>query len=188
MRLRTPEAASIVGLVAKKWGPYVAEAVIVLIALGFGVAGGVVGWVIGHETGSSGTGATSVVAQGPQGHVGAGLPAHEFGNPSRGAKLFVSKGCADCHSYAGKGGTDAPPLDFMSGHLSAREIANMSGQIWNHLPVMLHHFKDENLAVPTFTGYEMADLIAYLHSKGQGGAGMQGGDTTGETQMGSSSP
>ena len=44
----------------------------------------------------------------------------------------------------------------------------MSGLIWNHLPAMLAHFKDEKITVPTFQGTQMADLIAYLHS-GQGG-------------------
>lgn len=44
----------------------------------------------------------------------------------------------------------------------------MSGRIWNHLPVMLDHFREEKIEVPTFQGTQMADLIAYLHS-GQGG-------------------
>ncbi len=121
--------------------------------------------------------------------VGAGstgaATAHEFGDASKGARLFVSKGCADCHSFGGKGGSDAPPLDSMKGHLSAREIANMSGQIWDHLPAMLHHFEEENVPVPTFKGYEMADLIAYLHS-GEGAAPAQGG--TGGLEMGPSAP
>jgi hypothetical protein len=28
---------------------------------------------------------------------------------------------------------------------------------------MIPHFKEEGIAVPTFSGVEMADLIAYLH-------------------------
>jgi hypothetical protein len=51
----------------------------------------------------------------------------------------------------------------MAGHLSATEIANMSGTLWNDMPVMLTHFEDEGVAVPTFSGDEMADLVAYLH-------------------------
>ncbi|RDI73661.1 hypothetical protein Gocc_2574 [Gaiella occulta] len=52
----------------------------------------------------------------------------------------------------------------MAGHLSARDVANMSGRIWDHLPAMLVYFKKEGLPVPTFQDDEMADLIAFLHS------------------------
>lgn len=128
-----------------------------LLVLGLVAVGTTVGFVVGRESASP----SSLV---PVGHSGVGLPAHEFGDPLVGASLFVSKGCADCHSYGGKGGTDAPPLDFMAGHLSASEVADMSGRIWNHLPVMLERFEEEGLPVPTFADGQMADLVAYLHS------------------------
>jgi len=142
----------------------------VLIATAIAViaAGALIGFAIGHYTKSSAASPTTETTAPTQGHSGAGLPATEFGDPSRGAKLFVSKGCSDCHSYGGTGGTDAPPLDYMAGHLSAREIANMSGTIWNHVPAMLPHFQEEGIPFPTFTDFEMADLIAYLHSKETG--------------------
>ena len=148
---------------ARKLAPEVAEVLIVLVMFGLAVAGGVAGFVIGRGSAEPGTAAAAVST--PEGHIGAGLPAHEFGDPVRGAALFASKACADCHSYAGRGGTDAPPLDYMSGHLSASEVANMSGQIWNHLPAMLEHFQEEGIPVPTFQGDQMANLIAYLHSE-----------------------
>ncbi len=128
-----------------------------LLVLGLVAVGTTVGFVVGRESASP----SSLV---PVGHSGVGLPAHEFGDPLVGAKLFVSKGCADCHSYGGKGGTDAPPLDYMAGHLSASEVADMSGQIWNHLPAMLERFKEEGLPVPTFADEQMADVVGYLHS------------------------
>lgn len=169
---------------AGKLSPHVAEGAIVLLAVGLAFGAAVVGFAAGREWGDNGR--PALPAPAPTGHIGRGLPPHEFGDPAVGARLFVSKGCADCHSYAGAGGTDAPPLDSMSGHLSAREVANMSGLIWNHLPAMLDHFKEEGILVPTFADYEMADLIAYLHSEGQapasgpsgGGMGNMGGMTT----------
>jgi hypothetical protein len=70
----------------------------------------------------------------------------------------------------------------MTGDLSAREIANMSGDIWNHVPQMIHHFKEEGIAFPVFSDEEMADLIAYLH--GGAPAGMGTSPSTGaETGM-----
>ena len=94
------------------------------------------------------------------------LQATEIGDPEVGRQLFVSQGCSDCHSYAGRGGSDAPPLDVMRGKLAARDIANMSGTIWNHAPSMKHHFDEEDIPFPTFSANEMADLIAYLHGGG----------------------
>jgi hypothetical protein len=138
--------------------PVTVAVAVILVALGLVAVGTTAGYIVGRESGSSST--SSI----PAGHSGVGLPAHEFGDPVIGAKLFVSKGCADCHSYGGQGGTDAPTLDYMAGHLSAREVADMSGQIWNHMPAMLEHFEEEGLPLPTFADEQMSDLIAYLHS------------------------
>jgi len=125
------------------------------------------GWVVGDQTAAK---TKTVVAPAqttmpPAGHMGGpNLPIAQIGDPARGARLWQSKRCSGCHSYGGRGGEDAPPLDFMRGHMSAREIADMSGQIWDHLPAMLPHFREEKIPVPTFTQGEMADLIAFLHS------------------------
>lgn len=153
----------------------------IVVGVGLLVGAGAIGWAIGNDTSSSDTS-----AQAPAGHAGgANLPVAEIGNASVGRELIVSKGCTDCHSFAGAGGSDAPPLDYMKGHLSATEIANMSGRIWNHFPQMLAHFEEEGIPVPTFEDDQMADLIAYLHS-GEGGApevkdeGMMEGEGTTE--------
>ena len=145
----------------RKRNPAVVEAVFVLVVLALIVGGGLVGFFVGKESKST---ATPAPATAPAGHTGQGLASGAFGDPANGKALFASKRCADCHSYNGQGGTDAPALDYMRGHLSAREIAGMSGDIWNHVPMMLDHFKEENIPFPTFTEAEMADLISYLHS------------------------
>jgi len=76
----------------------------------------------------------------------------------------------------------------MRGHMSAREIADMSGQIWNHVPQMLSHFEEEGIAFPTFSDEEMADLIAYLHGgapKGMGTTPSTGAETGMQMETGS---
>lgn len=140
---------------------YVVEAIAMLLVVGLVAVGVGAGYIVGH---ASKTSSASAV---PAGHTGTPLTPAELGDATVGAQLFVSKSCADCHSYGGKGGSDAPPLDFMSGHLSARDVAEMSGRIWNHLPAMLGHFEEEGLPVPTFDNGQMADLVAYLHSESQ---------------------
>lgn len=126
------------------------------------VPAGFAGWAIGHST--SGQKTTTAAAAAPSGHQGgANLAVSAIGSPTQGQALFDAKHCSDCHTYNGHGGSDAPPLDFMRGHLSAREIAGMAGTIWDHLPKMLPHFKKEGVPLPSFTPGQMADLIAYLH-------------------------
>jgi mono/diheme cytochrome c family protein len=126
------------------------------------------GWALGDQTASKTktvTASAQATMGAPAGHMGGpNLAIAQIGDPARGARLWQSKRCSDCHSYAGRGGEDAPPLDYMRGHMSAREIADMSGQVWDHLPAMLPHFREEKIPVPTFTQGEMADLIAFLHS------------------------
>lgn len=143
--------------------PEVMEAIFVLVTLAAIVGAGLGGWFFGR---SQSTSENVIEAAAPAGHTGAGLPPESFGDPAKGKLLFEEKRCSDCHSYNGVGGEDAPPLDYMKGHLSAREIAGMSGLIWNHLPAMLHHFEEEGIPVPTFGDGQMEDLIAYLHSGG----------------------
>lgn len=65
----------------------------------------------------------------------------------------------------------------------------MSGRIWNHMPAMLPHFQEEGIPFPTFTGYQMADLIAYLHSKSsKAAAAAAGGSEHGGMEMGAVEP
>lgn len=94
------------------------------------------------------------------------LQANEIGDPTNGRELFTSQGCSICHQFQGRGGTDGPPLDFMTGELAATDIAGMSGEIWNHLPAMEEAFIEEGIPFPTFGPGEMEDLIAYLHGGG----------------------
>jgi hypothetical protein len=117
------------------------------------------------------------------------LQADEIGNVKDGRELFVSQGCGMCHSFEGQGGSDAPPLDFMKGELTANEIANMSGMIWNHVPLMKEAFASEHIPFPEFTGNQMASLIAYLHSGGpppdvKMGSGSMGGEKMGGEKAG----
>jgi mono/diheme cytochrome c family protein len=94
------------------------------------------------------------------------LKATNIGNPEVGRHLFVSQRCSACHSFQGRGGSDAPPLDYMRDKMAAKDIAEMSGQIWNHVPAMVRFFREEDIPFPSFSGDEMADLIAYLHGGG----------------------
>lgn len=121
-----------------------------VVLLGLGV---LVGVVIGRGS-DSGKSDTAVLSS---------VPASAIGDPSRGEQIWTAKSCSLCHSIDGKGGSDAPPLDFMRGKQSVRDIAGMSGTIWDHVPKMLPAFREEGIPFPSISRAEMADLIAYLH-------------------------
>src|SRR5678815_2391951 len=56
------------------------------------------------------------------------------GSSVRGAGLFQSKGCVDCHSFAGAGGKTAPDLAQNSERI--RTPIQLATALWNHAPRM----------------------------------------------------
>jgi cytochrome c2 len=80
------------------------------------------------------------------------------GDPARGSRVFSIKGCAGCHSNPASG---APRLAIGERRFSA---AFMVSALWHHGPAMLEAMKKQGKPWPRFTGFEMADLIAYLNS------------------------
>jgi mono/diheme cytochrome c family protein len=125
-----------------------------------------------------------LIEGGDGGPASENVEAGAIGNVKDGRELFVSQGCSMCHSFEGRGGTDAPSLDSMKGELTANEIANMSGTIWNHVPAMKAAFAEEHIPFPEFTGNQMASLIAYLHSGGPPPNVKMSSESMGGEQMG----
>ncbi len=93
-------------------------------------------------------------------------PRREFellpADPDRGWRLFQSKSCMACHAVKGEGGRVGPELG--PGQELPLTIVQFAGLMWNHSPEMWREMKARGIARPTFTGREMADLIAFLHS------------------------
>jgi mono/diheme cytochrome c family protein len=79
------------------------------------------------------------------------------GDPGRGHKAFVAKGCGSCHGDPQSG---APDLARLKGNFSS--IAMVSA-LWRHGPAMLDRMKQKNMAWPRFDGREMSNIIAYLN-------------------------
>lgn len=85
----------------------------------------------------------------------------EAGDPRRGVILATYKGCLGCHGLFGERGKPASDLAV------ARNIGTPSGALaalWNHSFIDDPRKLRDRTAVPTFTGPEMADLLAYLRS------------------------
>ncbi|HEU5319783.1 MAG TPA: c-type cytochrome [Methylomirabilota bacterium] len=83
------------------------------------------------------------------------------GTPARGRALFADKKCATCHAVGGKGPRIGPDLGSAGHHVSLTEFA---ARMWNHAPAMTAKMKERKLEVPTLTGQDMADVLAYLYT------------------------
>lgn len=115
------------------------------------------------STGSSKrTGPPNAEAAQPQGPETAVELLMPIMRPERGRKLFASKGCVVCHSINGVGGRDAPRLDAstMAGPMNPFDFA---AKMWRGAPTMIA-MQDKELGYQiTFTGQELADIIAFAH-------------------------
>ncbi len=92
------------------------------------------------------------------------------GDAKVGERLFASKGCVQCHMIGGKGGHVGPALDRLK---SANSPVLVAAAMWNHGPKMADAMRAAGIARPTFTGNELADVIAYVTSAARDA----GGDT-----------
>jgi len=88
----------------------------------------------------------------------------EPGDPRRGERLFVEKGCATCHSVGGKGGKIGPDLRQWKQYGSPILWAE---RMWGHAVGMEQKMREMGLTWPRFEGNEMVDLITYIRASSQ---------------------
>ncbi|MFC2967966.1 c-type cytochrome [Acidimangrovimonas pyrenivorans] len=97
-----------------------------------------------------------------QGMMGPGLFMPRM-DPVAGRHLFASKGCVVCHSINGVGGTDAPKLDASTMKMPMDPF-DFAAKMWHGAPAMIAMQNSELGAQIQFTGQELADIIAFVHS------------------------
>ena len=83
------------------------------------------------------------------------------GDPGTGARLFLEKGCAHCHSVNGRGGTLAPDLASERPSSGADQLVTA---MWNHAPRMWERFREQHLPYPSLKPDEVAHLFAFLYT------------------------
>ena len=81
---------------------------------------------------------------------------------ARGAQLFETLSCVQCHSINGKGGTLAPDL----GRRIDRDFtpASLAATMWNHAPAMWASMRARNINPGDLNEQAAADLFAYFYS------------------------
>ncbi len=88
------------------------------------------------------------------------LSAATFGNPARGQRLFVEKGCVECHAVRGAGGRIGPDLGRSAIKDSFYELF---AAMWNHAGTMQEKMDEARLIRPKFENDELSDLLAFLY-------------------------
>ena len=82
-------------------------------------------------------------------------------DPLAGANVFVQKNCVQCHSI--KSGDISNRLGPNLGNIHLRgSFLDIAAIMWNHAPAMMQKMGELKIETPTFTGKEMANLIAFL--------------------------
>jgi mono/diheme cytochrome c family protein len=81
------------------------------------------------------------------------------GDPVRGKEAFRAKGCSQCHSVFGQGGSIGPDL----GRTELRgSVTQLAGRMWNHWPAMSGAMQSMGMSTPQFRNQELADVFAYV--------------------------
>jgi mono/diheme cytochrome c family protein len=81
------------------------------------------------------------------------------GDPTRGARLFTERSCAECHAPDGIADHPGPDLE---GSDAAASAASLVAAMWSHAPLMAEAILAEGRPWPKLTGEELRDLLAYL--------------------------
>jgi len=87
----------------------------------------------------------------------------EPGDATNGSIVFSQLQCISCHSLAGKGGDSGGPLDGFSAYPSPMILAQA---MWNAGPAMQRYQLGHGTPIPMFSGNEMADIQAFIRSRG----------------------
>jgi cytochrome c len=81
-------------------------------------------------------------------------------DPTRGARLSVSKGCVKCHALKGEGGKVGPDLGKID--LGDTQLG-LAAKIWNHIPSMTRGMERAKIIKSNLTGEEITQISAYLY-------------------------
>ena len=94
--------------------------------------------------------------------AGSALCAPIAADSARGARLFETLSCVQCHSIGGKGGKVGPDL----GKRAAREFtpASLAATMWNHAPAMWAQMQARSVRAGDLNEQAAADLFAYFYS------------------------
>lgn len=83
----------------------------------------------------------------------------QMGESSRGAQLFRSKRCVECHAVAGRGSGAALPVTEWD---TVGDPLGLVGKMWNHIPQMRTEMAKRKIGWPSLTPQELSDIMVYV--------------------------
>ena len=89
------------------------------------------------------------------------LPA-QYGDSLRGAAVLRERGCTECHSVLGRGGTKASALGQRLG--GALSPATFAAELWNHSPEMWVEMERAGRDRPELTAQDIRDVFVFLYA------------------------
>ncbi len=87
----------------------------------------------------------------------------DSGAQQRGRQLVRVKGCLDCHSLSGEGGSSAGDLSAVEGGLTSP--SDVIAALWNHTLMATDEMRGAEEFWPVLRPAEMADLTAFLQTR-----------------------
>lgn len=83
------------------------------------------------------------------------------GSANNGRRLFIDKGCLECHSVRRVGGHVGPDL---ADRALGSSVLDLAAQMWNKAPAMTAAMQARAIPTPQLRPGEMADILAFLYS------------------------
>ena len=84
-------------------------------------------------------------------------------DPGAGTRVFLRKGCVQCHSVGGQGRRIGPDLSRAT---AGSRVTDIVAAMWNHVPSMQRQMAVFDIQPPTFRAEEIGALIGFLYSLG----------------------
>lgn len=83
------------------------------------------------------------------------------GDPVRGKKLYVEKGCAGCHNLSSANAAGGRPVINWE---SVADPVELARQMWNHAPSMRAAMAKTNKPIPKLSSTDINDITDYLRN------------------------
>ena len=84
-----------------------------------------------------------------------------MGDAGRGARLFLSKKCVDCHAISGRGtGSGLPVAEWQS----LGDPVDLAAAMWNHSGRMQTEMAKRSMRQPELSAQDLSDILVYIRN------------------------
>jgi len=88
----------------------------------------------------------------------------QYADSSRGVRVLRERGCLNCHSLAGAGGSEAAAPDLGRPRADTFSPAGFAAGLWNHSPDMWAAMADRDGQISDLSAQDVRDVYSFLYS------------------------